>query len=206
MTLSEPRELTEIENRIVQRIATMILDSLRRAWEQLIDFHLSIVNQGKRSAYRTDCGGQRDGDSGGGMRCISGETVGTMNMCIPLLVLNPVLDQISQQTHFTRRMSDALASSHAWCYPECHLSRAGGGGRRTGPGPVDVEGGGQASSGRCGAVGFGSNGDHRCGGREAADVSCSSRPQRRTECGAATTCRSKRRGAVNERSGLTCCC
>jgi flagellar motor switch protein FliM len=38
-----------------------------------------------------------------------GETVGTMNFCIPLMVLNPILDQISQQAHFSRRMSPEMA-------------------------------------------------------------------------------------------------
>ena len=39
-----------------------------------------------------------------------GDTVGTMNFCVPLLVLNPILDQISQQAHFARRMSDETAA------------------------------------------------------------------------------------------------
>lgn len=39
-----------------------------------------------------------------------GETVGTMNFCVPLLVLNPILDQISQQAHFSRKLSDELAT------------------------------------------------------------------------------------------------
>ncbi len=45
MTLPEPRELTEIENRIIQRIVMMLLDSLRRSWEQLIEFRLSVLQQ-----------------------------------------------------------------------------------------------------------------------------------------------------------------
>ena len=38
--LGEPRELTEIEKRIVHRVVLMILDSLKRSWEQLIHFKL----------------------------------------------------------------------------------------------------------------------------------------------------------------------
>lgn len=106
--LNTPRELTEIENRIVNRIVLMILDSLRRSWDQLVEFRLSVVAQESDPlivqivagsemvilvAYEIHIGG----------------TVGSMNMCIPLVVLTPVLDQISQQTRFTRRMSPALA-------------------------------------------------------------------------------------------------
>jgi flagellar motor switch protein FliM len=40
-----------------------------------------------------------------------GDTVGAMNMCIPLLVLNPILDQISQQAHFTRKVSPEVAQA-----------------------------------------------------------------------------------------------
>lgn len=106
--LGSPRELTEIENRILHRIVLMILDSLRRSWDQLVEFKLSVVAQESDPlivqivagsemvilvAYEIHIGG----------------TVGSMNMCIPLVVLTPVLDQISQQTRFTRRMAPRLA-------------------------------------------------------------------------------------------------
>jgi flagellar motor switch protein FliM len=39
-----------------------------------------------------------------------GEAVGSMNMCIPLVVLNPVFDQISAQTRFIRRLSPQVAA------------------------------------------------------------------------------------------------
>ena len=44
-----------------------------------------------------------------------GETVGSMNFCIPLMVLNPVLDQISQQAHYSRRVSAELSKNHDEC-------------------------------------------------------------------------------------------
>ena len=45
MTLPEPREMTEIEDRIIQRIVMMMLDSLKRSWDQLIEFNLSVEQQ-----------------------------------------------------------------------------------------------------------------------------------------------------------------
>ena len=58
MTLPEPRELTEIENRIIQRIVLMILNSLKRSWEQLIEFNMDVPSAGERSVDCADCGGE----------------------------------------------------------------------------------------------------------------------------------------------------
>jgi len=102
-TLPKARELTEIENRIVHRVMLMILDSLRRSWEQLIEFKLTVVHQESDPLIVQIVAGSE-------MVILVayeihiGDAVGSMNMCIPLMVLNPVLDQISQQTRFMRKM------------------------------------------------------------------------------------------------------
>ncbi|MFA6244509.1 MAG: flagellar motor switch protein FliM, partial [Candidatus Hydrogenedentales bacterium] len=106
--LKKPRELTEIENRIIHRVMLMILDSLKRSWEQLVEFKLSVIQQESDPLMVQIVAGSE-------MVILVayeihiGECVGTMNMCIPLLVLNPVLDQISQQTRFIRRMTPEMA-------------------------------------------------------------------------------------------------
>ena len=109
MTLSEPRELTEIENRIIGRITMMILDSLRRSWEQLIEFELQVIQQESDPLIVQIVAGSEMVVLVG-YEVHIGDTVGTMNFCIPLLVLNPILDQISQQAHFARRMSSEMAA------------------------------------------------------------------------------------------------
>ena len=107
-SLGKPRELTEIENRIVHRIMLMILDSLKRSWEQLIEFKMSVVHQESDPLIVQIVAGSE-------MVILVAyefhivETVGSMNMCIPLMVLNPILDQISQQTRFIRRMTAEMA-------------------------------------------------------------------------------------------------
>jgi flagellar motor switch protein FliM len=106
--LGSPRELTEIENRIMHRIVLMILDSLRRSWDQLVEFKLSVVAQESDPLIVQIVAGSEM------VILVSyeihiGTAVGSMNMCIPLVVLTPVLDQISQQTRFTRRMAPRLA-------------------------------------------------------------------------------------------------
>lgn len=109
LTLPEPRELTEIENRIIQRIVMMILDSLRRSWEQLIEFRLSVLQQESDPLIVQIVAGSEMVILVG-YEVHIGETVGTMNFCIPLVVLNPILDQISQQVHYARRQSDEMTA------------------------------------------------------------------------------------------------
>lgn len=106
--LSTPRELTEIENRIVYRIALMMLDSWKRAWEQLVEFDMTIDNQENDPLIVQIVAGS-EMIVLVGYEIHVGETVGSMSMCIPLLVLNPVLDQISQQTRFQRQLSPEVA-------------------------------------------------------------------------------------------------
>ena len=108
MSLASPRELTEIENRIVYRIVLMILDSWKRAWEQLIELRMGVVNQESDPLIVQIVAGSEMVILVG-YEVYVGEAVGSMNMCIPLMVLNPILDQISQQAHYQRRVSGEVA-------------------------------------------------------------------------------------------------
>lgn len=107
LALPEPRELTEIESRIVQRIVYMLLDCLKRAWAQLIEFEMTVEHQESDPLIVQIVAGSEMVILVG-YEIHVGEAVGTMNLCIPLMVLNPVLDQISQQAQFTRRHSSEL--------------------------------------------------------------------------------------------------
>jgi len=107
-TLAEPRELTEIENRIASRIIMMILDSLKRSWDQLIEFRLSIVTIESDPLIVQIVAGSEMAVLVG-YEIHIGEVVGSMNMCMPLLLLNPILNQISQQAHYMRKLSPKTA-------------------------------------------------------------------------------------------------
>ena len=107
MTLSEPRELTEIESRIVQRIVMMVLDCLKRSWSQLIEFEMEVLQQESDPLIVQIVAGSEMVILVG-YEIHVGETTGSMNMCIPLVVLNPILDQISQQAHYQRRVAPEL--------------------------------------------------------------------------------------------------
>jgi len=88
----------------------MILDSLKRSWDQLVEFHLTIIAQESDPLIVQIVAGSEMVILVG-YEVHIGDTVGTMNMCIPLLVLNPILDQISRQTHYMRKMSAGLAAT-----------------------------------------------------------------------------------------------
>lgn len=110
VALAHPRELTEIEDRIVHRIVTMILDSWKRAWEQLIELDMKVINQESDPLIVQIVAGSEMVILVG-YEIYIGESVGSMNMCVPLMVLNPILDQISSQSHFQRQLSPELAQS-----------------------------------------------------------------------------------------------
>lgn len=106
--LPEMRELTEIESRIASRIVMMILDCLRRSWDQLVEFRTSIVTMESDPLIVQIVAGSEMVVLVG-YEIHVGELIGNMNICVPLMVLNPVLDMISQQAHFTRKMSPDVA-------------------------------------------------------------------------------------------------
>ncbi len=107
-SISQPRELTEIEDRILNRLMDMILDCWQRSWAQLIEFDLSVVTQESDPLIIQIVAGS-EMTILVGYQIHVGEIVGTMNVCVPLVVLNPILDQISQQAHFKRKMPPELA-------------------------------------------------------------------------------------------------
>lgn len=109
LAMHQARELTEIENRIVHRIILMLLDSLKRSWEQLVEFRMSVLAQESDPLIVQIVAGSEMVILVGYELHI-GEATGNMNMCIPLMVLNPILDQISQQAHYKRKMSRELAT------------------------------------------------------------------------------------------------
>ena len=120
VALAHPRELTEIEDRIVFRIVTMILDSWKRAWEQLIELDLKVINQESDPLIVQIVAGSEMVILVG-YEIYIGESVGSMNMCVPLMVLNPILEQISSQSHFQRQLSPELADQVRNEFPEPYL-------------------------------------------------------------------------------------
>ncbi len=106
--IDKVRELSPIEERIVHRIVLMMLDSWRSSWEHLIEFKMSIRSQESDPLIVQVVAGS-DMVILVGFEMHVGEAVGQMNLCIPLVFLNPVLDQISRQIQFIRKMNARAA-------------------------------------------------------------------------------------------------
>ncbi len=104
-TPTEPRELTEIEQKILQKIIVMVLDSLTRAWSSLVEFRLKIQAQENDPLIVQIVPGS-EMVLLVGFEIHVGETSGAMNLCIPLIVLNPILDRIASQSQYAPTMSD----------------------------------------------------------------------------------------------------
>ncbi len=110
--LAMARELTEIEDRIVYRIVLMILDTWKRAWEHMIEFKMSVVSQESDPLIVQIVAGS-EMIVLVGYEVYIGESVGSMNMCIPLVGLNPILEQLSSRAHFKRQLApDVLERNH----------------------------------------------------------------------------------------------
>ncbi len=110
--LATARELTEIEDRIVYRIVLMILDTWKRAWEHLVEFKMSVVSQESDPLIVQIVAGS-EMIVLVGYEVYIGESVGSMNMCIPLVELNPILEQLSSQAHYQRQLApEVLERNH----------------------------------------------------------------------------------------------
>jgi flagellar motor switch protein FliM len=106
--LAKPRDLTEIEGRIAQRILELILDCLKRSWDQLIEFKCKVESLESDPLLVQIVAGQEMVILVG-YEVHLGEAVGTLNLCIPLVVLNPVFEYLTARTRFIRRMSPDMA-------------------------------------------------------------------------------------------------
>jgi flagellar motor switch protein FliM len=86
----------------------MMLDCWRSSWEHLIEFKMSIRALESDPLMVQVVPGS-DMVILVGYEMHVGEAVGQMNMCIPVVFLNPVLDQITRQSQFIRKRSARLA-------------------------------------------------------------------------------------------------
>ena len=98
--IEETRPLTEIEQKILSRMLKLILDSMTRAWTNIVKFNMKMLAHESDPLIVQIV-------SGSEMVILVafeahiGETTGTINLCIPLLALNPLLEKISAQSKYT---------------------------------------------------------------------------------------------------------
>ena len=107
--LEEPRNLTEIEQRIVQKIIYLSLGCWERSWTHVAELKLKIVAQESDPLLCQIVPGSE-------MVILVafeihlGEVTGTMNLCIPLVNFGSLLDKLSAQLSYSTRLSKADAA------------------------------------------------------------------------------------------------
>jgi len=98
--VEDTRPLTEIEQHIQNRLLKIMLDSMTRAWDSVVKFDMKIIaHESDPLIVQIVAGSEM-------VILVAfeahlGDTTGTINMCLPLLVLNPLLEKISAQSKYT---------------------------------------------------------------------------------------------------------
>lgn len=107
--LEELRNLTEIEQRIVQKIVYLALNCWERSWSHVTELKFKIVAQESDPLLCQIVPGSE-------MVILVafeihlGEVAGTMNMCIPLVNFGPLLEKLSAQLSYSTRLSREAAA------------------------------------------------------------------------------------------------
>jgi len=98
-------ELTDIEESIIKSVISKIIDDLREAWQPILDLQpelvkietnpqfAQIVPPGEMVVLIT-------------LECKIGDTEGMINLCVPFLTVEPVLEKFSNQNYYKSKKSD----------------------------------------------------------------------------------------------------
>jgi len=98
--MEDTRSLTEIEQKILARMLRIIMDSMTRGWSNVVKFEMeAIAHESDPLIVQIVAGSEM-------VILVAfeahvGETTGTINFCIPLLVLNPLLEKVTAQSKYT---------------------------------------------------------------------------------------------------------
>ncbi len=99
IAIPKARELTEIEQKLVAKIVELVLSTLVRAWRHLEDFSWKLVAQENDPQIVQIVTGSEI------VLAIKfelnvGEISGTMSLCLPVVVIEPILDKVGAEYTF----------------------------------------------------------------------------------------------------------
>ena len=98
--ISKPRDLTDIERTVVERIMMKILEHLEESWSTVVDIRYRFETMESNPFFVQVCPGS-DMVLLVTMQIQIGEVQGIMNFCIPYFVIEPLMDKLSSQQWFT---------------------------------------------------------------------------------------------------------
>lgn len=107
---SKARALTEIEQTVIEQIAQRMLDYLREPWESIIELEPSLERVETNPQF-TQLVSPTEIMIIVSIEAKMGEVLGMINICIPFLVLEPIMDKLS--VHFYYSSSNQKVSAES---------------------------------------------------------------------------------------------
>ena len=98
--LRKPRDLTDIERTVVERVIMKILEHLEESWSTVVDIRFRFETMESNPFFVQVCPGT-DMVLLVTMKIQIGEVQGIMNFCIPYFVIEPLIDKLSSQQWFS---------------------------------------------------------------------------------------------------------
>ncbi|MDR3254605.1 MAG: flagellar motor switch protein FliM [Synergistaceae bacterium] len=98
--LRKPRDLTDIERTVMERVMMKILEHLEESWSTVVDIRFRFETMENNPFFVQVCPGS-DMVLLVTMKTQIGEIQGIMNFCIPYFVIEPLIDKLSSQQWFS---------------------------------------------------------------------------------------------------------
>jgi flagellar motor switch protein FliM len=98
--LRKPRDLTDIERTVVERIMMKVLEHLEESWSTVVDIRFRFETMESNPFFVQVCPGT-DMVLLVTMKIQIGDVQGMMNFCIPYFVIEPLIDKLSSQQWFS---------------------------------------------------------------------------------------------------------
>jgi len=98
--INKPRDLTDIERTVVERIMMKILEHLEESWSTVVDVRYRFETMESNPFFVQVCPGS-DMVLLVTMQLQIGDVQGIMNFCIPYFVIEPLMDKLSSQQWFS---------------------------------------------------------------------------------------------------------
>lgn len=98
--LRKPRDLTDIEQTVIERVMMKALEHLEEAWSTVVDIRFRFEQMESNPFFVQVCPGS-DMVLLVTLKLHIGDVEGIMNFCIPYFVIEPLIDKLSSQQWFS---------------------------------------------------------------------------------------------------------
>lgn len=98
--LRKPRDLTDIERTVMERVMMKMLEHLEESWSTVVDIRFRFETMESNPFFVQVCPGT-DMVLLVTMKIQIGDIQGIMNFCIPYFVIEPLIDKLSSQQWFS---------------------------------------------------------------------------------------------------------